>query len=126
MQAYEAKGFQPAAPIAYVELLSQDKSLSITNVPMLLDTGADVSLVPRDRLVEILATSTPGQQYTLQGFDGQESSSQAIRLELHFLGKVFRGQFLLVEGEYGILGRNILNRLALTFDGPALMWHEIK
>jgi hypothetical protein len=126
MRAYESAGFQPAAPIAYVKLLSQDRSLSITNVPMLLDTGADVSLVPRDRLIEILATSVPGQQYTLQGFDGQESSSQAIHLELHFLGKIFRGQFLLVEGTHGILGRNILNRLALTFNGPALMWHEVK
>jgi hypothetical protein len=109
-----------------VEILSQNKSLSAANVPMLLDTGADISLVPRNQLSEISAASALGQQYTLQGFDGQESSSQAIHLELHFLGKVFRGQFLLVDGPYGILGRNILNRLALTFNGPALMWHEVK
>lgn len=126
MQVYETTGFHPPAPVVYVEVFSQDKSLLVTNVPMLLDTGADVSLVPRDQLNEILAATAPGQQYILQGFDGQESSSQAIHLELHFLGKTFRGQFLLIEGPYGILGRNILNRLALTFNGPALTWHEVK
>jgi hypothetical protein len=45
-----------------------------------------------------------------------------VQLELQLLGKSFRGQFLLTDGEHGILGRNILNSLAITLDGPAQTW----
>ena len=34
----------------------------------------------------------------------------------------FRGQFLVTDASPGILGRNILNLLVLTLDGPGLAW----
>ncbi len=40
------------------------------------------------------------------------------------LDKKFRGKFLLVESDMGILGRNILNSLVLLFDGKQLSWRE--
>jgi hypothetical protein len=39
---------------------------------------------------------------------------------------VFRGQFLIVDGSHGILGRNVLNSLSLIMDGPNLIWRETK
>lgn len=50
----------------------------------------------------------------------------AISAELQFLGKSFRGQFLLTEGWHGILGRNILNSLSLLLDGPSQKWMELR
>ncbi len=40
------------------------------------------------------------------------------------LNKSFRGRFLQVESEVGIIGRNVLNRVRLLLDGPALNWEE--
>jgi hypothetical protein len=46
MPAYDATGFRPPAPTALVTVRSPKTNVSIADVPMLLDTGADVSLVP--------------------------------------------------------------------------------
>jgi len=45
---------------------------------------------------------------------------------MKFLGKNFTGKFLLIDQPMGILGRNILNSLALVLDGSGLSWAEFK
>jgi hypothetical protein len=57
-------------------------------------------------------------------FDGTINESEAVRAVLLFLNKTFRGRFLQLDSEVGIMGRNILNRLRLLLDGPALNWEE--
>ncbi len=47
MQPYDAARFDPAAPLALVTVRSEQLGIQIHEVPMLLDTGADVSLLPR-------------------------------------------------------------------------------
>ncbi|CAN5507399.1 hypothetical protein BH09PLA1_BH09PLA1_20110 [soil metagenome] len=64
------------------------------------------------------------KRYELEAFDGTKSSAPAINTELHFLGKSFRGQFLLIDGWHRVLGRNVLNNLSLLFDGPSGKWME--
>ncbi len=92
------------------------------DVPMLLDTGADVSLLPRTHVAALL--SPDAEQYELQAFDGTRSAAAAVTAELQFLGKSFGGQFLLIDGWHGVLGRNILNSVSLLFDGPSRKWTE--
>jgi hypothetical protein len=94
----------------------------IHDVPMLLDTGADVSLLPRSYVGPL--TSADAAQYELEGFDGTKSTAPAVTAELQLLGKSFRGQFLVTDAWYGILGRNVLNNLSLVFDGPSRTWME--
>ncbi len=124
MPAYDATGFRPPAPVARVILRSQATGYSIANVPMLLDTGADVSLVPRDLLGQLIDSVPDSHQYELEAFDGTRSFAPVANLEFLFLGKSFRGQFLVIEGQHGVLGRNILNAVSLLLDGPALTWNE--
>jgi hypothetical protein len=45
-------------------------------------------------------------------------------VELAFLGKRFKGQFLVVDQPMGILGRNILKAIRVLFDGPRGYWNE--
>jgi hypothetical protein len=45
-------------------------------------------------------------------------------LDLLFLGRAFRGRYLLIEAEHGILGRDILNHVILLLDGPRQQWSE--
>ena len=122
MTAYDGVRFDPPAPVALVEVRSDTLGIEVPDVPMLLDTGADVSLLPRSH-VQSLASSD-ARQYELEAFDGTRSTAPAITAELRFLGKSFRGQFLLIDGWHGILGRNVLNNLSLVLDGPSRTWAE--
>jgi len=45
MTEYESSGFEPPAPVAIVTLRNPHNGKLRTDVQMLLDTGADVSLV---------------------------------------------------------------------------------
>lgn len=120
MPKYEAGRFEPPAPIAIVTLRS-DRGRTATDVPMLLDTGADVSMVPR-AAAKGLALRDSKENFKLVGFDGSASQAAAVHLQLEFAGRSFSGKFLLIDQEWGILGRNVLNRLQILFDGPRLIW----
>ena len=50
MQAYDAARFDPPAPLALVTVKSEQLGIVIRDVPVLLDTGADVSLLPRSQV----------------------------------------------------------------------------
>jgi hypothetical protein len=89
---------------------------------MLPDTGADVSLLPRSHASSLV--SPDAKQYELEAFDGTKSSAPAVTAELQFLGKSFRGHFLVSDTWHGVLGRNVLNNLSLRFDGPNRSWME--
>lgn len=124
MPAYDARRFDPPAPLALVTLRDPDSAITLPDVPMLLDTGADVTLIPQAAAQSIGLSSAPDKFYELSGFDGSKSFASVVRLDLLFLGRTFRGQFLLINQEYGILGRNVLNSISLSFDGPHLTWQE--
>lgn len=47
MPAYNSNSFSPPAPVALVTLRDPDSGAAQADVPMLLDTGADVSLIPQ-------------------------------------------------------------------------------
>ena len=122
MMPYEAHGFIPPAPLARVRLCSIETGAEVTEVPMLLDTGADVSLVPCSQAVLLGLQSDPNRRYELLGFDETMSTAPVVRLELRLFGRRFRGQFLLIEQDWGIIGRNILNQVIVLLDGPSLVW----
>jgi predicted aspartyl protease len=126
MPAYDATFFDPPAPLAMVAVRSPTTGESVDNVAMLIDTGADVTILPRAPIERLIETAEDAGQYELEGFDGSRSLASAVRLELQFLGKVFRGQFLIVDGSHGILGRNVINLLSLLMDGPRSIWREAK
>lgn len=124
MQAYESSMFDPPAPVARVVLRNPATGTVWSDVPMLLDSGADVTLIPEAVLRRLALEIVPGKQYELSGFDGSVSQTSVARLEMVFCHKTFRGQFLLVDQGWGILGRNILNAITLLLDGPLLTWDE--
>jgi len=122
MPEYDAARFDPPAPLALVHVKSELLGIAIHDVPMLLDTGADVTLLPRSHVALLLSASA--ELFELEAFDGTKSFSPAITCELSFLGKKFRGQFLLVDSWHGVLGRNVLNNLSILFDGLSKKWTE--
>lgn len=124
MPAYDTDLFSPPAPVAHVVLRNPATGAVWSDVPMLLDSGADVTLIPEAVLLHLALDTVAGEQYELAGFDGSVSQTSVARLEMVFCRRTFRGQFLLVDQVWGILGRNILNAVTLLLDGPHLTWDE--
>jgi predicted aspartyl protease len=105
MPKYDAENFDPPAPVAYVSLRDPATGASMSNVPMLIDTGADVTLLPVSSVRQLGREPTPEVAYEIQGFDGEVKSAKMVELELVLLGKKFSGQFLLIDQPIGTLGR---------------------
>ena len=61
---------------------------------MLLDSGADVTLVPAEAVQILGAEAVPGMDYELEGFGDAIVRAKAVRLDLRFANLTFRGNFL--------------------------------
>lgn len=104
----------PPAPVLTVELRRPGSEAS-TLVSMLVDTGADASVLPRSvaltvglvRVAEVEVTGVTGSPIQAPVFDG------AIVVAGHQLKVEFVG-----VGEEAILGRDVLERLVVRLDGP--------
>ena len=58
---------------------------------MLLDTGADVSLLPQEAARSLGLTTVPDQRYELVGFDGNVSTAPVVQTVIVVCGRTFRG-----------------------------------
>ena len=121
MPDYDSILFNPPAPFALVTLINPQNNFQISNVPMLLDTGADATLIPLT-CAQPLDIKPENQIWEIEAFDGSTNQSAVVRLQMVFQGRSFRGEYLLIEQDYGIIGRNILNLLNINFDGRNLRW----
>ncbi len=124
MPPYDATQFEPPAPLARVTLRNPKNGSTSSDIPMLLDTGADVSLIPQAILRALDLSASQDRLYELISFDGSTSYAPFVQIDLVFCNRIFRGQFLVIDQVCGILGRNVLNSLSLVFDGPNLTWDE--
>jgi len=125
MPPYDDRFFDPPAPVLNARLRNPQSGTTILEVLLLVDTGADVTLLPLGA-VNAAGIEQTGASYELLAFDGRSSSVGVVHAELLMLGRTFRGQFLVIDQAVGILGRNILNALALLLDGPHRTWSEHK
>ena len=126
MNAYNSTHFDPPAPLASVTLRHYSDNRSIDDVLMLIDTGADVSLIRQDAVNRLGLTILADSPYELTGFDGAISHAFAVQSRLAFCNRTFRGRFLLIDQPIGVIGRDILNLLPLLFDGPNQVWSEYR
>lgn len=114
--------YDPPAPVAQIKLRNSVDLNVISNVPMLLDTGSDITLLPKIFCDEIGAAVSTTKFLELEAFDQSTSIAFYVSLDLIFLNKLFRGNFLVYEQEEGIIGRDILNEFSIVFDGFNLEW----
>jgi hypothetical protein len=124
MPNYDASHFDPPAPVAAVTLRDPYRGATVSDVQLLLDTGADVTLLPRMAVERLGVPLLANEQYELMGFDGRRSFARVVMLDVLFLRRAFRGRYLLTEEERGILGRDILNHVMVLLDGPRQQWSE--
>ncbi|HLO32037.1 MAG TPA: retropepsin-like aspartic protease [Anaerolineales bacterium] len=96
MPRYDTENFDPPAPVAYISVRDPETGASLSNVPMLIDTGADVTLLPASFVEQLDMKPVRDITYEIQGFDGEPKPAKMVELELVFLGKKFSRQFLLI------------------------------
>ncbi len=89
-----------------------------------MDSGSDLTLIPERFVKELDLALDQSTSYELTGFDGHSTVAKSVQLDLVFLGRTFKGRFVVVNFETGILGRNVLNHFSLVLDGPALSWEQ--
>lgn len=126
MPEYDAENYNPPAPVAYVTLRNPATGDILSNVPMLIDTGSDTTLLPSDAVEKLGIKAEENTGFEVQVFDGDIKFLRIVKLDLLVLDKTFKGEYLLIDRPIGILGRNVLNNLRLLFDGPRKEWGEQK
>jgi hypothetical protein len=122
MPSYDSTLFNPPAPVARVSLRNPTSGAVIADVPMLLDTGADVTLLPRSIVQQLGVPVDTEHGYELMAFDGVRSTASTVTADLLVASRTFKGQFLVTEQAWGLIGRDVLNHLSITFDGTHLLW----
>jgi hypothetical protein len=125
MAVYDSDLFDPPAPLARVTLRAIQTRKIIRDVPMLIDSGSDLTLIPEASIAELSPSFDSDKRVELQGFDGRVTVARSVELDLIFLRTTFRGHLPLVDSPIGVLGRNVLNRFAIFLDGPNLNWDEL-
>ncbi len=123
MPEYNRQSFSPPAPVAYVVIRNIDRDRRVGDVPMLMDSGADLTLIPKVCADHLELPCEIDEDLLLQGCWGEAGEVKVVGAELVFQGKNFKGRFPVIDEECGILGRNVLNRFSILFDGPRLNWH---
>jgi hypothetical protein len=123
MPSYDAVRYSPPAPIAQVTLRAPSGA-TVPDVLLLLDTGADITLLPRSAVTRMGIKTDSNVRYELVGFDGNRSTTQGVDLDMIFLQKAFRGRYLLIDEARGILGRDVLASVSILLNGPAGEWTE--
>ena len=124
MPSYDAAHFAPPAPVAPITLRNPHNGATLSDVLLLVDTGADITLLPRTAVEQLGVPLLAGHRYELMSFDGSKSFAPVAVLDLLFLKRAFRGRYLLIEAERGIMGRDILNHVILLLNGPQQQWSE--
>ncbi len=121
-----SENYNPPAPIARIKLRNSETFETIADVPMLLDTGADITLLPKSFCDRIGVEISDTESLELEGFNQTTTVAFYVRLDFIFLNKIFRGKFLVYEQDEGIIGRDVLNKFSILFDGKNLEWNMRK
>jgi predicted aspartyl protease len=124
MSQYDGDHFDPPAPVADGGVRAAASGGVSTQTVMLMDTGADCTLLPRSLASEIGLSVEQDRKYQLAGYDGTTREVSTTVAEVIFCRKVFRGRYALTDDRTGILGRDVLNHLRLLLDGPATSWSQ--
>lgn len=110
--------YRPPFPQLSVVLSVEDERTG--PFPALLDTGADVTLVPTHLLEQ--AGAAESDWVTVRSHFGEGQRLQSYLVEVRIDDLLLPGLYVVGDdrGVEIILGRDVLNKLPLLLDGPAL------
>ncbi|MDM8518929.1 retropepsin-like aspartic protease [Anaerolineales bacterium HSG6] len=112
------KHYFPPAPTITVRLAPPAEPFQTTTIPALVDTGADASIVPF-AYIEPLSLQADNRKY-LRSQWGERRVVDTYMVDIEIGDLRFPFVEIIADelGDEVILGRNLLNKLRLTLDGP--------
>jgi predicted aspartyl protease len=122
MPTYHRDYSQTAAPIARVIIHNPNNTALKTEALMLLDTGADLTLLPAIAIANTGIQPIADFYEELLAFDDHKVLAQVAVAIIQLDGRTIRGEFPVIEQSIGVIGRNVLNLFPILFDGPRLTW----
>jgi Retroviral aspartyl protease len=128
--SYTKIGAVSPIPILSVKFRNIDNpKINPVTFAAILDTGSDLTLVPYQMISQLQAVAIDRkQQVPFRGL-GRTAQGLAYRLEISLVEDIFLGAKVIaipddiMQGEV-IIGRNILNRYNINFNGPQL-WFSV-
>ncbi len=116
--------YDPPAPICDITLETVEGAR--VTLAALIDTGADATLIPIPHLLGIGARRV--FEMGLRSQWGERRIVYLYLVDVYISGVTLPGVYVVGDdrGDEVILGRDVLNRLRVTLDGPALLtrWLE--
>ena len=114
---YSAR-YQPPMPAVEIALGAPEADYSLGPLPAILDTGADITVVPQEYLIRLDAPIVAGGY--LRSPWGERQSVKIYEVNLRIQGHDLHHVEVASEpgGREVLLGRNVLNLLNLQLDGP--------
>ncbi len=124
--------FHPPSPVLNIELRSPDNpdESRMINIPGQLDTGSDGTLIPMNLIEELGLCQV--DEILVGGYDTDEndmelrpifSASITINPLSSFIAQVLPEY---KEKDYALIGRDIINKMLITLDGPRNQMYIIK
>jgi hypothetical protein len=80
MRAYESERYSPAAAVATVSVRDLASGAGIDEVSMVLDSGADISALPR-AVVDALTLAVSDRAYEAMAYDNTVRECPTVRAE---------------------------------------------
>ena len=111
--------YVPPAPVLEIRLALPGESFAVGPLTALLDTGADANIVPL-RHIQPLGAQIEDQRY-LRSPWGERRPVYTYLLDIEVAGLRLPSIEVVADdtGDEVIVGRDALNRLRITLDGPA-------
>ena len=114
-----SRDFDPPAPFMDIVIAASNDSERWRSVGALLDTGAEVSIIPRQTVYEL--ELSPYAEMIIEAFDGRRQRVNLYAVTLEVAGtRLSPVRAVAYPTSYAILGRDVLNRFLTTLDGPHL------
>jgi hypothetical protein len=118
--------YTPPAPVLEIELCAPESSEWYGPYPALVDTGADFSVIPLELLRPLNPPSIRPVILSSQWKDRRQVLIYKIDLRV---GEIVLPAIDVAGDPYSgdvLLGRNLLNKLDLRLQGPALQLHLLR
>ncbi len=111
--------FEPPAPLLNITIFAPTNTHIRANVQALLDTGAEISVIP-DVIIRHLAL-TPYAIMLVEAYDSRTRQLPLYAVTLEITGtRLSTVKMVTYSVDHAILGRDVLNRFVVTLDGPHL------
>ncbi|MCB9152784.1 MAG: retroviral-like aspartic protease family protein [Caldilineae bacterium] len=113
--------YYPPAPVVDITVRGTDPESSEVRMKALIDTGADASMLPLQALQAVGAKHM--ETRFIRGITGarQAVETYLARVKVGSHVVVTADAIALAQDQDAILGRDVLNQLTITLDGPALI-----